>query len=383
MLKIGLDLRPTEAGFKSHAGRGTGRYTEELTSELQRIAADGADLEGIALTAISSASLEVALWEKQLLKLLPFGKRTFESQVLYPRRVARTEADIIHFFSHGDASARSIMPQIVSVLDLIPLRFPELYKANKSNLRFKFARYLEFQSIKRALGLIAISEATKRDLIEILGVRGDDVVVTPLAVSDEFSALSRTEGNWREQQFALRWALGIPIENPLLLYVGGIDPRKNVGFLLEVFAEVLREATTEKKPILLLAGNLKRDDQYPKFQQTIKRLGVADSVHELGFVSDEQLPLLYQAADLFVFPSLYEGFGFPVLESMACGTPVIAGDNSSIPEVAGRNSALLLPDMEQTAWVRAILEVLTSPERQISLSNAGIEQAKLFSWTKI
>lgn len=386
MLRIGLDLRPTEAGFKAHAGRGTGRYTMELVSRLCGNLVDSSN-EGrvlnendeLSLVPVHTADLVQGEAEARLLASIPLGRRTFESQVLYPRRIKKLGVDAIHFFAHGDAPARCSIPQIVTVLDLIPLRFPELYRASKRNLRFRFARYLEHEAIRRSAGILAISEATKRDLVELLGVADEKIRVTPLAASGLFTCRELHESTWRERITEQRKSLAIQPERPLLLYVGGIDPRKNVVFMLEVFAELLRSEASQPLPYLVLAGGYEKDDQFPHVKAALRRLGIEEHVGLPGFVSDERLLSLYHAADCVLFPSLYEGFGLPVLEAMACGVPVVAGKNSSIPEVAG-SAALLCPDRETAEWVRSIREVLDSRQLQHQMSVAGHRQAKRFSW---
>ncbi len=371
-LRIGLDLRPTEQGFKAHAGRGTGRYTNELIRHL--LAAQVEEQLPFELVPLHSSEFRTAAWEKQLLGLLPFGKMTFESQFLYPRRVRRADVDMAHFFTHGDASARPQVPQFVTVLDVIPLRFPELYKADKPNWRFRFARYLEYQAIRKASGILAISEATKRDVVQILGVHPDKIFVTPLAVSAQLSDRDATRSEFKVSEAEAS-------DRPFILYVGGIDPRKNVLFLIDVFRELLSDWQGDVRPMLVLAGGIAKDDQYPALCKAIEDAGLERDLHMTGFVSDEALSDLYRSAEAFVFPSLYEGFGLPVLEAMACGCPVLAGDNSCMPEVAG-DAALLLPDKDTKAWVHGLRAVLTSDATRAQMSERGLQRARQFSWQR-
>ena len=131
-----------------------------------------------------------------------------------------------------------------------------------------------------------------------------------------------------------KW-LGLPGEDFVVLCVGGIDPRKNVPFLVRAFAEVLRHTERGSDALLLLVGPMEDDDQLPALTHAIERLDVGDRVRTLGRVSDAELADQYHAADVLAFPSLYEGFGLPVLEAMASGLPVVCGRNSSLPEIAG------------------------------------------------
>lgn len=366
MLRVGLDLRATEADFKEHAGRGTGRYVRELALHMQKLSED----QQVELSPIFSKDL---IQSSKISNLLPFGKRTFQSQWSFPRSVARLENDLVHFFSHGDAAAWGGLKQVVSVLDLIPLKFPDLYSTFKGNLRFKFARYLEYQAVKNATGLVAISEATKKDVIEILKVAPEKIVVTPLAADGCFCVDEKDE----VEELKLKYKL--PTDRPMILYVGGIDPRKNALFMCEVFAELLKNEHLTSKPILVLAGRIQKDDQYPKLVAQLKSQGIEDEVFQLGFVPDKDLPSLYRAADISIFPSLYEGFGLPVLESMACGTPVVAGNNSSIPEVVG-DAFPLFEDLNTKEWVQGIERYFKDADFLTQASARGVERAKSFSW---
>lgn len=379
MPRIGLDLRPTEEGFKAHFGRGTGRYTTEVVRRLLQLnpGAPG----GIELCPVGSAELGATRLERLLYRLAPLGRVTLEQQLLLPRRLSRLHVDLFHFFSHVDAPASCTVPYILTVLDLIPLRFPELYTIDKPNWRFRFARYLELKAIARARGIIAISEATKRDLVNILGIDPENIVVTPLAVGEEF----QPRDNPAEDELALeltarRRAVDLPSERPVVLYVGGIDARKNIPFLVDTFAKLLAgQDWGAARPLLVLVGRYERDNNYPRLLEQIRRLELASDVLLRGFVEDVFLPSFYHAASVVAFPSIYEGFGLPVLEAMACAVPVIAGDNSSIPEVAGE-SAVLLPDNDEAAWITALQEILSSPKRQLELGARGAARAKLFSW---
>lgn len=373
---IGLDLRPTEPGFKAHCGRGTGRYTSELLSEFLANP-ELSEKSGFCFKALYWEQLRGTGFERRLLSRIPAGRMTFETQFILPRAMARTGVDFIHFFAHGDAPAWSTADYIVTVLDLIPLRLPELYRADKPNWRFRLARFLENRAIKSARGVIAISEATKRDLIELLGVSPEKIVVTPLAVSRSFSPLTPEE-RLREREDLCR-KLGVSPERPVLLYVGGIDPRKNVEFLIRVFGQLYRTLPESQRPALLMAGKYANEDCLPRLLAAIDAEQLREAVHLLGFVSDEDLPSLYRSVDLTLFPSLYEGFGLPVLESMASATPVVCGRNSSLPEVA-QSAGVLLADNDLKLWLSEIIALLAAPEKRIALGEMGAARAKLFSW---
>ena len=380
MVRIGLDMRPTEPGFKAHFGRGTGRYTTELVKALGAYTGSSNGVLGakVSLEQISSEQLMPNRAEASLLSLMPFGKTTLSTQLVLPRRLKNLNYDLVHFFAHGDAPALSSLPYVTTVLDLIPLKFPKLYRAEKANWRFRFARYLENRVITQATGLLAISESTKRDVVNMLGVDPERIVVTPLAVSAQFFCDDASLNDRFGQRDGLKELFNIPAGRPVLLYLGGIDPRKNVFFLLDVFKELLTLGGKEK-PVLVVAGKFDTDASYPALLKQIDALGIGDDLKLVGFVPDDQLSMLYSLADLFVFPSLYEGFGFPVLEAMAGGVPVVAGNNSSLPEVVG-DTGVLLTDNAKKEWVQSIKDLLGNSERRMCLSHAGRKRANAFSW---
>jgi glycosyltransferase involved in cell wall biosynthesis len=384
MTKIGLDLRPTEKDFKEHFGRGTGRYTEEVVKEILKLSANDSTVN---IRGLSSADFRFSALQRKFLELMPYGRATVATQLFLPKHLKSLDLDLIHFFAHGDAPSSKCVNYTVTVLDLIPLRLADLYKAEKPSWRFHLARFLENKAIQNAKGILAISECTKRDLMEILGVSANKIRVTPLACSDKFKprkSVQYPQAKLEDFSFEIsevRNRLGFSETQPLLLYVGGIDARKNVGFMLEMFAELLKRFENDNQPRLLLAGRYDQDLNYPKLLEKISKLGIKDQVDLLGFVSDAQLIDLYHASDAVVFPSLYEGFGLPVLESMACGVPVVAGNNSSIPEVVG-DVGQLMPDNDHFAWVKYLYEIISSREMQFQLSKDGLKQSKLFSWTR-
>ena len=172
---------------------------------------------------------------------------------------------------------------------------------------------------------------------------------------------------------ALRTHYKLP--DSFILAIVSASPRKNASGLLRIYAK-LPHTLRDRYPLVmvwthpLLQASIKED---------IRRLGLTDCVHFLTRVPDEDLVLLYNAATLFVFPSLYEGFGLPVLEAMACGTPVVASNLTSIPEVAG-DAAVLADPRDENAFARALIHVLTSSERQRALAEAGLRRARQFSW---
>jgi glycosyltransferase involved in cell wall biosynthesis len=224
--------------------------------------------------------------------------------------------------------------------------------------------------VGRATHILADSEATKRDLTAVWQVPPAKISVLYSGVSGVFS---RVEDGGRITAVRRKYRLG---EAPFLLSVGTVQPRKNYQMLIRAFAPLAAEFPHN----LIIAGG--KGWLYDDMMAEVERQGLNGRVHFTGFVDDEDLPVLYSAADLFLFPSLYEGFGLPLLEAMACGVPVLASDASSLPEVGGGGTAVLLPPDEQSQWTTGIGRLLADGQKREALVAAGYEQIKKFTWRK-
>lgn len=373
LFRLGIDARALDPGFKEHFGRGTGRYAEGLFAAFRR-----RQESGWQPVICGSEHLVPKGWKKQLLSVAPRGRATLETQFILPATIGGLGLDGMHFLAHCDAPSRLPVPYVITVLDLIPLKFPELYAARRVNWRYRFARFLEQRAIAGAQGILTISECSRRDIVDLLGIPADKVAVTLLGVDQAFCS-SGSPACTAEQNETIQ-SLGFDPSRRYLAYAGGIDARKNVGFLVRVL-KALRERRQDDVQ-LLLVGRIQQDEQYPALKREIDTLGLNEVVHELGFVSDEMLRKIYRAVDAFVFPSLYEGFGLPVLESLACGTWVVAGRNSSLREVAG-DCASLLPDNNLDVWVRELDAWLdASEELRLERRAEAMAHARQFHWDR-
>jgi glycosyltransferase involved in cell wall biosynthesis len=222
--------------------------------------------------------------------------------------------------------------------------------------------------LRAADAVIAVSEHTKADAIRTYGMREEKISVIYEGVADRFRRTSP------DATAAVRRKYSLP--DRFILSVGTIEPRKNLSALLEAY-HVLRNEYPEYR--LVLVG--KKGWLYADFFRRIDELGLGDKIVFPGFVPDEDLPAMYSAADLFVFPSLYEGFGLPVLEALACGAAVVASNASSVPEVAG-DAALLVDPNDGEALVREMRAVLNNAKLRQDLQARGPKQAAKFSWRK-
>jgi glycosyltransferase involved in cell wall biosynthesis len=247
---------------------------------------------------------------------------------------------------------------VVTIHDLAPLHFPGA-RLGLSGLLWRLA----LRGARRAARLLADSEFTRRAVIERFDVAAERITTVPLAHHPRFRPLpERARSPWR--------ARFNPGGAPLLLHTGSLEPRKNFETLLRALALL-----GGLRPLLLQAGGAPSPAQLAQCEAS----GLAGQVRFLGSVSDETLTALYNLADVFVFPSLYEGFGLPPLEAMACGAPVAAADAASLPEVVG-SAGLLLPPTDPAAWAAAIAGIFARPPLAAELRANGLAQAAKFSW---
>lgn len=244
---------------------------------------------------------------------------------------------------------RAGMRLVVTLYDLIPYLFPEIYLKDPAVEAWYRTRLM---LLRRADRVFAISRATARDAVERLGLPGERVLVAGAGVSERFFPPASREAALAALRERLLW-----LEDGYVLYTGGIEPRKNIDRLLEAYSG-LPAALRERHQLVVVCRVLPREQAL--LDRQLKRLGVAGRVRFPGFVPDEDLVRLYQAAELFVFPSLYEGFGLPIAEAMASGAPVIASRSSSLTELVTDDEALF--DPRDPAAIRSALERALSDE---------------------
>jgi glycosyltransferase involved in cell wall biosynthesis len=291
--------------------------------------------------------------------------KTAWMQIVLPRELKRLYADVCHF-TNGVASLWTPCPSVVTIHDMTLWLFPQYHYRRRLLAMRPFVPL----AARRAAAIIAVSQATKADIVRILGVDTSKVHVVYEAPSPRFRVVESAAELER-----VRHSYGLPPQ--LILYVGTIEPRKNLVRLLEAYAR-LRERRGITQP-LVLAGRRGWKDK--AVYAAVERLGLDGTVRFLGYVPTNDLVTLYNLADLVAFPSLYEGFGLPVLEAMACGTPVVTSPKGSLPEVAGDAAQFVDPyDVESIA--AGLWRVLRDPARREELCSRGLAQAARFSWDK-
>ena len=256
---------------------------------------------------------------------------------------------------------------VTTIFDMSYVLFPQYHPWK----RVQMLKFFE-NRMRSADKIVTASQSAKGEIMELLKVPEDKVVVTPLGVSTRFHPIHGDEALFQ----TVRKRYSLP--EHFLLYVGTIEPRKNLERLIEALSIVKEKLGKSSVSLVLVGGKGWLND--PIYRR-VQELGLLEDVTFTGYVSDEDLPLLYNMALAFVYPSLYEGFGLPPLEAMACGLPVITSKVSSLPEVVGDAGIMIDPcNIEHLS--DAILQVLSSTELRKSLSDKGIKKASLFTWEK-
>ncbi|HVR04534.1 MAG TPA: glycosyltransferase family 1 protein [Solirubrobacteraceae bacterium] len=283
-------------------------------------------------------------------------------QLLLPPMAARSGIELMHSLA-STSPAWGPFRRVVTVHDLIYARFPNAH----SGLRDRGMRLLVPLGVRRAARVIADSQSTRDDLIELLGTPAEHIDVAPLGLGTVQRHQPRSDERTRE-----RFALS---DRRVLLSLSAKRPHKNLAALIGALAHI----PAERRPLLVLPG-------YPTWHEAELRaraaeLGVADDVRFEGWVQAGELEGLWALADAFVFPSLYEGFGLPVLEAMARGVPVACADASSLPEVAG-DAALLFDPRDERAIAQAIERLLGEPQLARELRARGVVRAREFTWAR-
>ena len=289
-------------------------------------------------------------------------------QFALPMALRREGAELFHE-PHYVLPPLTPCRSVVTIHDCIHLRFPQYLP---SKLGYAYARGQMWAATHQAARVITVSEASKRDILRYFRVPESRIDVIYNAIDERFwhepdpEDISRTRERYR-------------LTAPFVLYAGNIKPHKNLERLIEAF-HLMRQGSPELRDVeLLIIG----DDisKYATLRRAVHRHKLHKHVRFFGFVPDQTLASLYRLANAFVFPSLYEGFGLPPLEAMASGTPVIASNVSSLPEVVG-DAALMIDPYEPSAIADAMYRVLTDAPLRAELIQLGFARAREFSWER-
>jgi glycosyltransferase involved in cell wall biosynthesis len=364
-LKVGLDGR---ALGNINRTRGIGRYTASLIESLARADSDyrfvlfgyGREPEPGLL---DPRALEAMEW-REIPRAPKLSYLTLlADHWLYARAVHEAGVDLFHGIDHN-LTPLLRCPSIVTVHDLVLLVLRGPYLGPTSWLWMMAHR----QAARKARAVVAVSRNTAMDVERIWSIPADRIVVVPEGVSDIYHAV---EDEAEIEETTARFG----VAGPYFLYLGGFDPRKNIHNMLLSFKRfILREGGGYN---MVLCGDTRSFEAY--LRDEIDELGLGENVVLTGFVEEESLPALYSGAVGFVCVSLYEGFGLPPLEAMACGTPVIASRASSIPEVVG-DAGLLVDPLDPADIMGGMDQVANRPETRRELRERGLRQASRFTW---
>ncbi len=355
-MRIGIDGRYIEDHFP-----GIGRYTYNLINKIPEIAPE-ADFLVFHDPRLLNTRYDVEdLARHPNLQLVSVDVPTLslKEQHRLPSLAKSLSLDLLHS-PYYIKPYWLPCPSVVTIHDLIPMIYPQHLPHRWTAWIFRATASL---AVRRTNQIIAVSESTSRDLARLFGASQAQMTVVHEAADERFRPFEKEQ--W--EQVLHRY--GLP--RKYILYLGINKPHKNLVFLLQVFSQVKTKAK------LVLAG--REDPRYRQARKEAERLDLRERVVFLGEVADRDLPMLYNGAELFVFPSLYEGFGLPVLEAMACGTPVICSSTSSLPEIVG-DAALTLDPLDRDAWVAALAELLEKEALRAEMSTKGLRRAQTFSW---
>lgn len=340
---------------------GIGRYTLEMASVFDRMGVDvtllvSGGLGDLASTALSHHHLKFARLAPALMTL---GSLQIRMQA------KRYKFDIVHdpigvtpfFFGLGGAKG------IVTVHDVFAFSIPH----HSSRFDDLVYRYWLPHVLPKVSKIITVSEHSKHDIMKYIKIVEDKIIVVYNGIDSVFQPLSDDEVyTYLQKQFAIAF--------PYILFIGNLTKRKNLETLLRAFA-VVKDEFQSHQLVLVGPSTFRSTELAP----LITELKIADRLISLGQVPNEALPWLYNGADVFAFPSLYEGFGLPPLEAMACGTPVVVSNSSSLPEVVG-DAGLLFEATQVDQLAAAIRRVLSDDMLRENLSSKGLARAKGFTW---
>lgn len=352
---------------------GIGAHTRELLRHLAAL-----DRKNSYLLLFADRQLAERTWSEAQLSdkpnfrpdILPWGIFSPRSQLMLPLHLRSRRIDVFHSTNYMiplAAFPKGKMGRVkcvATIHDLIPLIFPSATPRALKTRLFPIYKRLMLEVGARADRIITVSEASRADVISHLHIpaeRHPSVVAIHNGVSDLFKPATEPVSNGNGAQ--------------TILYVGRCDPYKNLVNLIEAFA--IARAQSPRPLRLTIIGSA--DPRYPEAENRIRELGLNAHVNRVGYQSTQELVRAYQAAAATILPSRYEGFGFPVVESMACGTPVICSDIPVLKEVAGDAALLVSPD-DIPAMAGAMLKAVNDPALRDSLVRAGLARASRFTW---
>lgn len=358
-MKIGIEAR-----WLTFEKTGFGNYAFHLLKELSQIDNKNKYLIYLNSEYANSAIFANNNFAKKIIRQRPeiYKHISIPFDIMAKRR----RFDFFHFL-YNAPSLLLPCPFILTVHDVSYKYIPDMI--SKKNL-FSITAQL-FLNAKRAHRIISVSENTKKDIMKYFKIPEEKIVVIYEGVNESFEIIT---DNQKKRTIAEKYQL----PDKFILYVGTYLPHKNLETLLYAYHDLKQHRKISHA--LVLAGKKARN--FEAISNLISNLDLTDDVKTIGFVPEEDLPCLYNLADLFVFPSLYEGFGLPLLEAMACGTPVLASDASCLPEIGG-DGALYFSPRNKNEIAEKIYALLSNSTMRTELIERGCKRSQLFSWRRM
>jgi len=359
--------------FWNEPTTGSGQYTRRL---VERLAAIAPDLEIVLVapeTQVPKSQAPIPNLHFQptasRCRLPAALDKVWFEQIVFPRACRHLGADVAHA-PYWAPPLHPSVPTVVTIHDLIPL----LLREYRGGPLVRLYTALVSTTARDSALVLTDSEASRRDIVAHLGLPGERVRVVHLAAGERYTPIPAPDDE------AIRARYGLP--ERYTLYLGGFDVRKNIATVLGTYRWA-GPAIGDECP-LVIAGRLpERDTEFAPHPRRLAQEQELDgeSVYFVGFVDEAHKPALYRGAAAFIFPSRYEGFGLPPLESLACGTPVVGSDVSSLPEVVGDAGVLLPPD-DAEGMAGALIQLATDENFRAELSRRALAQAARFSWER-
>ena len=353
-MRIGIDVRKLR-------DFGIGTYIRNLLRHLARL---DRETEYVLLARPEDCAALRCIGENFRAVPESAGNYSVAEQLKIPLALRRERVDLFHA-PHYVLPPLAARPSVVTIHDCIHLMFPQYLP---SRLAFAYARASITLAARRATRVLTVSESSKRDILKFVDVPPEKIDVIYNAYDERFAVEPREEDVVRIRE---RYQL----HDAFVLYAGNVKPHKNLGRLIEAF-QLVRSRGLDHLKLVLIGDDISK---YAALRRAVHHHQLHKYVRFLGYVPEETLAVMYRLAGVFVFPSLYEGFGLPPLEAMASGTPVVTSNVSSLPEVAG-DAALLVDPYDPEAIAGGILKVLTDAGVRRELRRKGLARAREFSW---
>ncbi|WP_315116667.1 glycosyltransferase family 1 protein [uncultured Clostridium sp.] len=357
-MKIGIDGRAANW----YRGTGIGTYTYQLINHINNI--DSVNNYMVFLPEHCSNNINFKP-NFTIAQITENCKKNFWDEVNIPNILKGNDMDLYHVPQNGIGLPLDKKCSFVMTLhDVIPYKMPE----TSSERYLKLFNETLPEIVSMCDGIITVSNHSKLDILEAFNFPKEKIYVTHLASENIYHPM---EKKLSKELIKKHYS----IDDEYILYVGGFSPRKNIVGLIDAFSKLLNIYKRDLK--LIIAG--KQGQSYSIYKKRCEDLGIENKVIFPGFIPLEHMPSLYNGCELFVYPSFYEGFGLPPVEAMACGTPVIASNSTSIPEVTG-DAALLVHPKNVDQLCSSMYDVLTNNELKEDLSLKGLIRASELNW---